>query len=546
MAKQIIFEDKARQALLAGVNKLADTVKVTIGPRGRNVVLEKSYGSPTITNDGVTIAKEIDVEDPYENAGAQLIKEVATKTQDIAGDGTTTATILTQAIIKEGLKNITAGANPLEVKRGIDKAAKAVIDVIKSKSMEVSGDDKILQVATISANNDPEVGKIITEAMKKVGHKGVITVEEAKSTETSVEVVEGLQFDKGYISPYMATDTEKMESALDDAYVLITDKKINAMKEILPILESVSQDGKPLLIVCDELEGDALAAIVLNVIRGVLKVVAVKAPGFGEDRKGRIDDMAILTGGKVISEEKGMKLDSVTINDLGKASKVRVKKESTTIIGGQGDKQQITERINMLNSQIEQSESEFDKEDLQKRLGTLSGGVAILNIGAPTETEMKEKKARVDDALHATRAAVDEGVVIGGGAMLLKTIPDLNNLKLEGEQQIGVEIIRRAIEEPLKMIAKNAGKEGSVIVDRIIKEEDPNIGYNAKTDEFQDLFEAGVIDPTKVVRSALQNAASIAGMLLTTEAIVTEKPKKEGDSSGMPQMPPMGGGMPMM
>jgi chaperonin GroEL len=544
MAKQIIFNEKARQSLLDGVNQLADTVKVTLGPKGRNVVLDDGVGSPTITNDGVTIAKEIDLEEPFENMGAQLVKEVATKTQDIAGDGTTTASVLAQAIVQEGLKNVAAGANPIEVKRGIDKAAVKVVEFIKSNSVEVKEEEKVKQVATISANNDEEVGKLIADAMEKVGHTGVITVEEAKSMETSLDVVEGMQFDKGYMSPYMATDTEKMDAMLEDAYVLIYDKKISAMKELVKILEMVAGQNKPLLIISEEVEGEALATLILNIIRGAIKVVAVKAPGFGDDQKDTLEDIAILTGAKVISEEKGMKLENVQLEDLGQAKRIKVDKENTTIVEGLGDKTKVDERVSQIKAQIEKADSDMDKEDFQKRLAKLAGGVAVINVGAATETEMKEKKARVDDALNATRAAVEEGVVAGGGVTLLRAGSELESLGLENDQLVGVDILKRALEEPTRQIAFNAGKEGSVIVERLKKEED-NMGYNAKTDKFEDLVEAGVIDPTKVTRIALQNAASIAGMVLTTEALVTDI--KEKDSDG-PAMPPMGGmgGMPGM
>ena len=543
MAKQIIFNEKARQSLLEGVNQLADTVKVTLGPKGRNVVLDDGVGSPTITNDGVTIAKEIDLKEPFENMGAQLVKEVATKTQDIAGDGTTTASVLAQAIVQEGLKNVAAGANPIEVKRGIDKAAAKVVEFIKGNSVEVKEEEKVKQVATISANNDEEVGKLIADAMKKVGHTGVITVEEAKSMETSLDVVEGMQFDKGYMSPYMVTDTEKMEAMLEDAYVLIYDKKISAMKELVKILEMVAGQNKSLLIVSEEVEGEALATLILNLIRGVVKVVAVKAPGFGDDQKDTLEDIAILTGGKVISEEKGMKLENVQLEDLGQAKRIKVNKENTTIVEGLGDKTKVDERVSQIKAQIDKVDSDMDKEDFQKRLAKLAGGVAVINVGAATETEMKEKKARVDDALNATRAAVEEGVVAGGGVTLLRAGSELESLGLENDQLVGVEILKRALEEPTRQIAFNAGKEGSVIVERLKKEEG-NMGYNAKTDKFEDLVEAGVIDPTKVTRIALQNAASIAGMVLTTEALVTDiKEDKEE-----PAMPPMGGmgGMPGM
>ncbi|MFH1848669.1 MAG: chaperonin GroEL [archaeon] len=541
-AKTIIFEDKARQAILRGVNKLADTVKITLGPKGRNVVLGESFGSPTITNDGVTIAKEIELEDPFENLGAQLVKEVAEKTQDAAGDGTTTACLLTQGIVREGLKVIAAGANPIDVKRGIDKAAKKVVEYIKENSIDVK--DKITQVATISANNDEEVGKLIADAMEKVGTGGVITVEEAKSFETTLKVVEGMEFDEGYLSPYMITNTDKAEAVLDDAYVLIYDKKISSLKSIVKLLEAISNEGKPLLVISEDIEGEALAAIVLNLLRGTIRVVAVKSPGFGDEQKEMLQDIAILTGGKVISEDKGLKLETVTLADLGRVKRAKVTKEKTVIVDGAGEKKLISARVGLIKGQIEASTSEFDKKDLRKRLAKLSGGVAILDIGAATETEMKEKKARVDDALHATQAAVEEGIVTGGGVTLLRSISALQGIKLEGDQQTGLEIIKRAIEVPARQIATNAGKEGGVIVERL-KKEKGNIGYNAKTDKFEDLVQAGVIDPTKVVRSAIMNAASIAGMILTTEAIVAELPDKEkgpamplnmGGMGGMPGM----------
>lgn len=547
MAKQIIFDEAARQHIMRGINKLADTVKVTLGPRGRTVVLDRGFGSPIIINDGVTIAKEIELENPFENMGAQLVKEVASKTQDVAGDGTTTATVLTQAMCREGLKNIAAGANPVDVKKGMEKAVQKVVEFVKSKSQEVKTKEKIAQVATISANNDEEVGKLIADAMEKVGHGGVITVEEAKAMETSLEVVEGMQFDRGYLSPYMVTDPEKMEAILEDAYILIFDKKIAGMKDLIPVLEAAAREHKPLLIVCEDLEGEALATIVLNLLRGTIKVVAVKAPGFGDDQKEMLEDLAVLTGGKVISEDKGMKLESTKPTDLGRARKIKVDKEKTVIVEGAGDKGKIKSRTAQIETLIKSSDSELEKEDLQKRLAKLSGGVAVINVGAATETEMKEKKARVEDALHATRAAVEEGVVPGGGVTLLRAIAELEKFKLEGEEQIGVEIIKRAIEEPVRQIVKNAGKDGSVIVSKLLQEKDPNIGYNAKTHTFEDMFKAGVLDPTKVVRSALQNASSISGMVLTTEAMVTDiKDKKSKDEPDMGGMPGMGGMGPVM
>ncbi len=544
MAKHILFDQEARTKLLAGVDKLANTVKVTLGPKGKNVILGKSYGSPTVINDGVTIAKEIELDDAFENMGAQLLKEVASKTQDVAGDGTTTATVLAQALVREGLKNIAAGANPIEVKKGIEKATKAVVAAIQAKSIEVKTKDRILQVATISANNDEEVGVLIANAMEKVGHNGVITVEEAKSMETTLEVVEGMQFDRGYLSPYMVTDAEKMEAFLEDPYIFLFNKKISKMKDLVPVLEAVSQEGKPLFIVCEDIEGEALATIVLNILRGAIKVVAVKAPGFGDDQKAMLEDIAVLTGAQVISEEKGMKLDTVNIAHLGKAKKIKVDKDKTIIVEGMGNKVHIQKRVAQLQAQYNATESEYDKKDIQKRIAKLSGGVAVVNVGAPTETELKEKKSRVDDALHATRAAIEEGVVVGGGITLFRSMSALSGLKVDNEdQRTGISIVKRALEEPLRQIAINAGKDGSVIVERLQKTE-YNIGYNATTDEICDLFAAGVIDPTKVCRSALQNASSIAAMILTTEALVGDAPEEKKT----PSMPSMGGmgGMPGM
>lgn len=525
-----------------GVDKLANTVKVTMGPAGRNVVLDTGL-SPTVVNDGVTIAKEIDLKDPYEQMGAQLVKEVATKTQDVAGDGTTTAVVLAQALVHEGLKNVTAGANPIEIKYGIDKSIKIIVEYLKKKSVPVKDKERVIQVATISANNDPEIGKLIAEAMEKVGYQGVITVEEAKSLDTTLDVVEGMQFDRGYLSPYMVTNAERMEAVFEEAYLLLFDKKISNMKELVPVLEKVAREGKPLIIVAEDVEGEALATIVLNVIRGAIKCIAVKAPGFGDERKEMLEDLAVLTGGRVIAEEKGMKLETVTLKDLGRAKKVKIDKEKTVIVEGAGDKKMIEARIKQIEARIHTTESEYDKKDLKKRLAKLTGGVAVINVGAATETEMKEKKSRIDDALNATRAAVEEGVVVGGGITLLRSLHELDQLKLVGDQNIGVDIVRRALEIPVKQIAANAGKEGSVIVEQL-KREKENIGYNAKTDKFEDLFVAGVIDPTKVTRSALQNAASIAGMLLTTEAAVAEIPEDKKE----PAMPHMGGmgGMPGM
>ena len=538
MAKQIIFNTKARQKLMAGVDKLANVVKITMGPAGRNVVLDSGL-TPTVINDGVTIAKEIDLKDPFEQMGAQLVKEVATKTQDVAGDGTTTAVVLAQALVKEGLKNVTAGANPIELKHGIDKAIKVVVEYLKKKSTPVNDKNRITQVATISANNDPEIGKLIAEAMEKVGYHGVITVEEAKSLDTTLDIVEGMQFDRGYLSPYMVTNAERMEAVLEDVYILLFDKKIDNMKQLVPVLEKVAHEGRPLVIIAEDLEGEALATIVLNILRGAIKCVAVKAPGFGDERKDMLEDIAILTGGHVISEEKGMKLEMVTIKDLGRAKKFKVDKEKTVIVEGAGDKKLIEARIKQIETQIKSTESEYDKKDLKKRLAKLTGGVAVINVGAATETEMKEKKARIDDALNATRAAIEEGVVAGGGVTLLRAVHELDALKLAPEQQVGVDIVRRSLEIPVKQIAANAGKEGSVIVEQLKKEKE-NIGYNAKTDKFEDMIAAGVIDPTKVTRSALQNAASIAGILLSTEACVAEIPEDKKDSV-MPSMGGMGG-----
>jgi len=535
MAKQLTFDDEARHALMRGVDHLANTVKITLGPKGRYVVLSKSYGSPVITNDGVTIAKEIDLEDPLENMGAQLAKEVAIKTQDVAGDGTTTATLLAQAILHKGMKYITVGANPIEIKRGIDKATENVVESIKSMSEDVKGKEKITQVATISANNDEVIGNLISDAMEKVGPNGVITVEEAKSMETSLEVVEGMQFDKGYISPYMSTDTERMEAVLEDPKILIFDKKVSSMKEFLPVLEAVVKENKPLFIIAEDVEGEALATTVLNIIRGTLRVCAVKAPGFGDERKEMMEDIAALTGANVISEEKGMKLENTTLADLGSARKIRVNKEKTIIIEGQGKKEDIARRVAVLEGRIKLEDSEYKLKELKKRLGKLSGGVAVINVGAATETELKEKKMRLDDALNATKAAIEEGVVPGGGIALLRAAAELDKLTLEGDQMIGVDIVRMALEEPVKQIATNAGNEGAVIVEKLKGESNPNIGFDAKTDTYKDMVEAGIIDPAKVVRSALQNAASIAGLMLTTEALVTDIPEKSPE--GMPGMP---------
>jgi len=540
MAKEIKFDTEARELLKKGVDELANAVKVTLGPKGRNVIIEKKFGAPHITKDGVSVAKEIELADPLENMGAQMLKEVASKTGDNAGDGTTTATVLAQSIINVGLKNVAAGANPMDLKRGIDKAVAKVVESIKSQSQEVGDDDsKIEQVATISANNDSEIGKLIADAMAKVKKEGVITVEEAKGTDTTVDVVEGMQFDRGYLSPYFVTNTEKMEAELDNPYILIHDKKISNLKEILPVLESTVQSGRPLLIIAEDMDGEALATLVVNRLRGGLKVCSVKAPGFGDRRKEMLEDIATLTGGVVISEEKGLKLDATTLDMLGTAEKVTVNKDNTTIVNGAGDKEAIAARVNQIKAQIETTTSQYDKEKLQERLAKLAGGVAVLYVGAASEVEMKEKKDRVDDALSATRAAVEEGIVPGGGVAYIRAISALEGLKGENEDETtGIEIIKRAIEEPLRQIVFNAGKEGAVYVQKV-KEGKGDFGYNARKDEFENFFSAGVIDPAKVTRVALENAASIAGMLLTTECIIADK-KEENPA---PAMPPMGGGM---
>ncbi|MDP4263845.1 MAG: chaperonin GroEL [Bacteroidota bacterium] len=528
MAKQLFFDIEARNKMKKGVDVLSNAVKVTLGPKGRNVVLEKKFGAPSITKDGVTVAKEIELEDPIENMGAQMVKEVASKTADIAGDGTTTATVLAQSIISEGLKMVAAGSNPMDLKRGIDKAVSKVIEHLRGQSQAVGNDSsKIQQVASISANNDVEIGKLIAEAMKKVGKEGVITVEEARGTETGIEVVEGMQFDRGYISPYFVTNSEKMEAELENPYILIYDKKISNMKDILHILEKVAQGGRPLLIIAEDLEGEALATLVVNKLRGTLKVAAVKAPGFGDRRKEMLQDIAVLTKGIVISEEQGYKLENADLSYLGVASTVTIDKDNTTIVGGKGKKEDITARINQIKAQIEVTTSDYDKEKLQERLAKLSGGVAVLNIGAATEMEMKEKKDRVDDALHATRAAVEEGIVPGGGVAFIRAIEALEKLKGSNEDEAtGVAIVRRALEEPLRQIVENAGIEGSIVVQKV-KEGKADYGFNARTEEYENLLKAGVIDPTKVTRIALENAASIAGMLLTTECVIADKPKKE-------------------
>ncbi len=532
-AKEIIFDEKARQAVLSGVQTLAKAVKVTLGPRGRNVVLDKKWGSPTITKDGVTVAKEIELEDRYENMGAQMVREVATKTSDVAGDGTTTATVLAEAIFREGLRNVTAGSNPMGIKRGIDKAVKAVVEYLKTLSKSVKDPKEIMQVASISANGDQEIGKIIADAMEKVGKDGTITVEEAKSMETTLDLVEGMQFDKGYISPYFVTDKETMEAALEDAYILIYEKKLSNMKDLLPLLEKVAQKAKPFLVIAEDVEGEALATLVVNKLRGTLAACAVKAPGFGDRRKAMLEDIAVLTGGKLITEDLGIKLESVKVEDLGRAKRITVDKENTTIVEGAGKAADIQGRIAQIKKQIEDTTSDYDKEKLQERLAKLAGGVAVVNVGAATETEMKEKKARVEDALHATRAAVEEGIVPGGGVALIRSIPAVDKLKLEGDELIGANIVKRALEEPLRQIVNNAGLEGSVIVEQA-KKEKVTVGFNVETEKFEDLFEAGVVDPTKVTRSALQNAASVAALLLTTEALVVEIPEKRKAASAGP------------
>jgi chaperonin GroEL len=537
-AKELLFNTEARTKLKRGIDALAEAVKVTLGPKGRNVVIDKKFGSPTVTKDGVTVAKEIELSDPIENMGAQMVKEVATKTSDLAGDGTTTATVLAQAIFREGLKNVTAGANPMELKRGIDRAVEAVVEQLRSLSVPSSGKKEIAQVGTISANNDKEIGNLIADAMEKVGKDGVITVEEAKGLETTLETVEGMQFDRGYLSPYFVTDPEKMETALEDPYILIHDKKISAMKELLPLLEKTAQSGKPLLIIAEDVEGEALATLVVNKLRGTLKVAAVKAPGFGDRRKEMLRDIAVLTGGQVISEELGFKLENATLADMGRAKRVVVDKDNTTVVDGRGKSDDIKGRIAEIRAAIDKSTSDYDREKLQERLAKLSGGVAVINVGAATETELKEKKARVEDALHATRAAVEEGIVPGGGVALIRAQSALDKIKGTEDEKIGVEIVRRALEEPIRMIAQNAGAEGSIVVARVKESKEKNFGYNAATDAYEDLVKAGVIDPTKVTRTALQNAASIAGLLLTTECVVVEK--KEDKPA--PSAPP-GGGM---
>jgi chaperonin GroEL len=530
MPKIITFDVQARDALKRGVDRLVNTVKVTLGPKGRNVVLDKKFGMPVVTNDGATIAKEIELDEPVENLGAQLMREVATKTHDDAGDGTTTATVLAQSIVREGLKNVTAGANPMRLKRGIDKAVEAVVEALKKSSKTVGERDELEQVAAISANNDAEIGKLIADAMEKVGKDGVITVEEAKSIETTLDFVEGLQFDRGYISAYFVTDSERMEAVLEEPVVLLYDKKISSMRELLPVLEKIAQLGKPLLLIAEEVEGEALATLVVNKLRGVLSCVAVKAPGYGDRRKEMMEDIAIVTGGRVMSEEAGFKLENATTGDLGKAKRVTVDKEDTTLIGGAGKKADVQGRIAQIRKQIEDSTSEYDKEKLQERLAKLTGGVAVINVGAATEVEMKERKARIEDALAATRAAVEEGIVPGGGVALIRAASAISKLKLEGDEKVGAEIVSRSLEEPAKHIAANAGEEGSVVVQKI-KTLEGSFGFNAQSGKYEDLIKAGIVDPTKVARAALQNAASIGGLILTTEALVADKPEGE---EGMP------------
>ena len=540
MAKEILFDEEARRALSRGVDALANAVKVTLGPKGRNVVLEKKFGAPSITNDGVTIARDIELEDHFENMGAQLVKEVATKTNDVAGDGTTTATLLAQAIVREGLKNVVAGANPMIIKKGIEAAVAKLVDEIKNNAKKVESKEAIAQVARISSG-DEEIGKLIADAMEKVGNDGVITVEESKTMKTNLKVVEGMQFDRGYISPYMVTDADKMEAVMDDPFILITDRKISSIQDILPILEQVVKQGKSLVIIAEDVDGEALATIVVNKLRGTFKALAVKAPGFGDRRKAMLEDIAILTGGTVISEELGRKLESVTFADLGHARQIRATKEETTIVEGSGDKNEIKARVAQIRKMIETTTSDFDKEKLQERLAKLAGGVAVIEIGAATEVEMKEKKLRIEDALNATRAAVEEGIVAGGGTTFIDILPALDDVKAEGDAKVGVEIVKRAIEEPVRQIANNAGQEGSVVAEAV-KKSDKGVGFNALTNEYVDMIKAGIVDPAKVVRSALQNAASIAAMILTTETLVADKPEPPA-----PAMPGgMGGGMPGM
>jgi len=538
MAKELRFGQEARNSILRGVNILADAVKVTLGPKGRNVILDKSFGSPTVTKDGVTVAKEIELEDKFENMGAQMVKEVASKTSDTAGDGTTTATVLAQALYREGSKVVAAGANPMDVKRGIDLAVEEVVKELKKLTKPTKDQKEISQVGKISANNDETIGNIIAEAMNKVGKEGVITVEEAKGMETTLDVVEGMQFDRGYISPYFVTDPEKMEAVLENPYILLNEKKISNMKDMLPILEQIAKMGKPFLIIAEDVEGEALATLVVNKLRGTLKCCAVKAPGFGDRRKAMLEDLAILTGGKVISEDLGIKLENIKVNDLGQAKRITVDKDNTTVVDGAGDKDDIEARVKQIRVQTDETTSDYDREKLQERLAKIIGGVAVINVGAATETEMKEKKARVEDALNATRAAVEEGIVPGGGVAYLRCLPALEKLKLDGDKKIGVDIVKRALEEPIRQIANNAGQEGSVVTEKV-RNEKGAFGFDAATDEYTDMIKAGIIDPTKVVRLALQNASSVASLMITTEALVAEKPEKKPP---YPPMPP-GGGM---
>ena len=538
-AKEIRYDQRARESMLKGVNTLADAVKVTLGPKGRNVILDKSFGSPTVTKDGVTVAKEIELEDKFENMGAQMVKEVASKTSDVAGDGTTTATILAQAIYREGSKLVAAGHNPMELKRGIEKGVETVVEELKKLSKPTKEQKEISQVGKISANNDETIGNIIAEAMAKVGKEGVITVEEAKSMETTLDIVEGMQFDRGYISPYFVTNPEKMEVVLEDALILINEKKISNMKDLLPVLEQIAKMGKPLLIIAEEVEGEALATLVVNKLRGTLKCAAVKAPGFGDRRKAMLEDIATLTGGQMISEEMGVKLESISLKDLGKAKRITIDKDNTTIVEGAGESKAIAGRVKQIRAQIEETTSDYDKEKLQERLAKLVGGVAVINVGAATETEMKEKKARVEDALNATRAAVEEGIVAGGGVAYLRTLPAIEKIKLPDAQQFGLNILKKALEEPIRWIAQNAGHDGSIVIEKV-KNEKGNIGFDAQEEEYTDMVKAGIIDPTKVVRTALQNAASVASLLLTTEAMVAERPREK---EKFPSMPPGGGGM---
>ena len=541
MAKQIIQGAESRQAILRGINQLADAVKITLGPKGRNVILDKKFGSPTITKDGVTVAKEIELKDPLENMGAQMVREVASKTSDVAGDGTTTATVLAQAIFREGVKTVAAGANPMALKRGIDRAVELIVEEIKKLSKPVKG-DMIAQVGTVSANGDATIGNIISEAMKKVGKDGVITVEEAKTIETTLEIVEGMQFDRGYLSPYFVTNAERMEAVLEDAFVLLHEKKISSMKDLLPLLEQIAKTGKPFLIVAEEVEGEALATLVVNKLRGTLNCAAVKAPGFGDRRKAMLEDIAVLTGGKVISEDLGIKLENVQLAELGRAKKITVDKDNTTIVEGAGKPSDIQGRVKQLRTQVEDTTSDYDREKLQERLAKLVGGVAVIKVGAATETELKEKKARVEDAMHATRAAVEEGIVPGGGVTFIRALSALEKLKLDDDEQIGVNIVRRALEEPLRQIAQNAGVEGAVVLSRVRAEKGENHGYNAETDTYGDLVKEGVIDPAKVTRIALQNASSIAGLMLTTEALIAEIQERE-KTPASPHAGEMGGGM---